>query len=141
MKSDSEVLGDAITIIEAEKGWCKGDFFRDENGNGLSEINATKATTYCLEGALQVATGHTLDVILGNDTTQSEGQFDRVRQRLLKLLREGEGGLDRGVIWASIPGFNDAEQTTKEDAILLLKYGKAQAESEESGSASYSSGT
>ena len=109
MASDEEVLDRAIRVIEGEGHWCKGTFYRDEDGKALKDGHSITRVSACMEGALAVA-------------SQDQEQIARVRRAVLKAIHAnfGERHPDHGYI----PGFNDAQDTTQEDAILAFKLGK-----------------
>lgn len=114
-RTDVEVLENTIKAIEGEGSWCKGAFFKDAGGE---QTDAYHAEQYCLEGAISVAT---LKYVYANTHPVFEEcceQEDRVQKVLRKIIK------DRGLPGCGgIPGFNDNEATTKEDALLLVKYG------------------
>lgn len=113
-RTDTEVLENTMKAIEGEGNWCKGAFFKDEAG---AQTDAYHAEAYCLEGAISVAT---LKYVYANNSPlyrECEQQDERVKGVLRKIILERELGA------GSIPSFNDNKSTTKEDALLLVKYG------------------
>lgn len=124
-RTDVEVLENTIKAIEGEGSWCKGSFFRDAIGEATDAYHAEQ---YCLEGAISVAT---LKYVYANTHPVFEEcceQEDRVQKVLRKIIQERGLGRDG----CGIPGYNDDEHTTKEDALLLVKYGIEAAQSVQS---------
>jgi hypothetical protein len=123
-RTDVEVLENTIKAIEGEGNWCKGAFFKDAGGE---QTDAYHAEQYCLEGAISVAT---LRYVYANTHPVFEECCEQ-EQRVQKVLRKiiQERGL--GLISSGIPGYNDDKHTTKEDAVLLVKYGIEAVQSEE----------
>ncbi len=118
MKSDNEVIDAMIDTLQAENGWCKGTLYRDEDGvpTGLAY-----AQSQCLLGALE---RHTVGVkgLLGEDTTEEARQMNRLQNRIIHGIQD----FLETRAYTSIPGFNDRNETTKEDVILMLKHTREQ---------------
>lgn len=112
-RTDQEVLEATLEIIQEEDTWCKGAWFRDEHG--VDTANPFYATAYCLEGAIQVATLR----YQHQNAEEILEQERRVKSKLVGILLSDQFGQCH----PSIPSFNDDKATTKEDAILLVKYG------------------
>jgi hypothetical protein len=124
-RTDAEVLEATLEIIQEEGTWCKGSWFRDENNKEIR--NPFYATQYCLEGAIQVATMR----YHSDDNIEMLTQEGRIKNRLCKILSDPD---QFGQVYGSIPGFNDDKKTSREDALLLVKYGLAQALEDEDAS-------
>jgi hypothetical protein len=105
VKTDVEVLQDAIKFIEGEGRWCQGAFCRDKDGYKAS---SSHAYSYCLEGAIREAAGwwtHEIPAV--------ENQVAGL-EKFLAIVAGSNVCLSL---------YNDRETTTQEDAILLLKRG------------------
>lgn len=70
MKTDREVLEDAITLIEDPSKWTQGAFARDGDGDRTDPLDP-KAQTWCARGALRKVVGcrtHEVNVQLSRIT-------------------------------------------------------------------------
>ncbi|KUI11598.1 hypothetical protein AU193_19600 [Mycobacterium sp. GA-1285] len=138
MKTDLEVIEDALALIELEDGWTQGTYCRDTEGNQVSPVPASPGEwvrvrtehvgaggyvarteagatpcKFCLQGALRVASGY----------WQHGAQADAVReqvQRLEQLLLELANSV-AAQVWPSVSAYNDDARTTRTDVVLTLK--------------------
>ncbi|MFZ0834328.1 MAG: hypothetical protein WAM92_14855 [Mycobacterium sp.] len=147
MKTDREVIEDALALIEAEDGWTQGTYCRDGDGaevhpsddspggwvrvrtehvgaGGYRVRTQPGATpcSFCLEGALRTAGGYWH----GGQPQEAQEQVDRLEYLLLRLANSAVA-LD----WPSLHAYNDDAHTTKADAVLILKRAAAHLESQE----------
>ena len=122
LKTDAEVLQKVLDVITPQDSWCKGALFRDEDG---TTSTAPEATSYCLEGALQVATNQHIMALQGDKAgaEAAEEQIRRLRKHLIGIMKR-----ENMSHYESIPAFNDNAETTKEDALHLVKLGLSEAD-------------
>lgn len=137
MKSDREVIEDALALIEVEDGWTQGTYCRDADGaevhpavdspgewvrvrtehvgeGGYVVRTETGATPckFCLGGALRAAASYWQAV----RPHAVQAQVDRLESLLLRLANPvAPSG------WSSLHAYNDDPHTTGADAVLLLK--------------------
>jgi hypothetical protein len=102
----------AAADIMAERGHCK-NALTDEEGR------------LCLEGALRVATGYTLEPIPFPCSSEEKESFDNWSLLLWRPVAGAARDLlhldDSTRTCCSVSGYNDHPDTTKEDVVLLLK--------------------
>jgi hypothetical protein len=103
--NDQEALEQVGEILS--DGWCKGALHRDVTGNITTGFAADREAS-CLLGGIELV-------------AQDQEQLDRLQKRVIKGIRRlrEPGGFDFPI---SIPAFNDSDETTKEDALLAVKY-------------------
>jgi hypothetical protein len=152
VKTDMEVLDDAIELIEADDGWCQGASCKDAAGHHLlpssrvatrwgwaddpEGVHAGQPVTFCLEGAILYAAGWPLNWVWGMPAKQARQQVAdvvEVKQQIvrLKTLAYRLALADMTGIpstWGGLHDFNDDEHTTQEEAILVLKHARAHIE-------------
>lgn len=107
--NDDEVLEEVSNILN--DGWCKGAFHKDSRGAITNGFSANRAGS-CILGAISLA-------------AEDKEQNIRVQKRVYRgiAMFKGLNAENLGVV--SIPGFNDAEETTIEDVQLVLKYARS----------------
>jgi hypothetical protein len=129
MKTDREVIEDALALIEADGGWTQGTYCRDADGTEVhpavrvrtehvgaggyrvrTEPGATPCS-FCLEGALRTAAGYWH----GEQPNAAQEQVSRLERLLLGLANSA------APYWPSVNAYNDDTHTTKADAVLMLK--------------------
>jgi len=148
VKTDMEVLDDAIKLIEADDGWCQGVSAKDAAGHHLlpssrvasrwgwadtEGVHAGRPVTFCLEGAIFYAAGWPLNWVWGMPVEPARQQVARVvelKQQVvrLKMLAYRLALADMTGIpstWMGLHDFNDDEHTTQEEAVLVLKRARA----------------
>jgi hypothetical protein len=128
VRTDLEVIDEAITLIEKDGGWCQGAFCKDAAGNPLMyqngawlKLNGSAVTrgvpyAFCVEGAIEHAAGvdtAIYDMAISDDRWR---QVRRLNWMVCKVVGK-EFSLPRA--------FNDAASTTQEDAVLALKQVRA----------------
>ncbi len=137
MKTDREVIVDALALIEADGGWTQGTYCRDADGTEVhpavdspgdwvrvrtehvgaggyrvrTEPGATPCS-FCLEGALRTAA----DYWHGEQPSAAQEQVSRLECLLLQLANSAAAPY-----WPSVNAYNDDTHTTKADAVLVLK--------------------
>lgn len=155
MKTDIEVLDDAIELIEADDGWCQGATCKDAAGRHLlpssrvatrwgwadpddpEGLHAGQPVTFCLEGAILYAAGWPLNWVWGMPAKQAKQQVAHtveVKQQIVRLkglayrlaLQDMTGGIPS--TWVGLHDFNDDNYTTQEEAVLVLKRARAHLE-------------
>ncbi|VEG38826.1 Uncharacterised protein [Mycolicibacterium flavescens] len=137
MKTDREVIEDALALIEVEGGWTQGTYCRDAEG---CEVHPTPAVpdgwvrkraehvggggyvvrtepgarpcSFCLGGALRVAAGYWQSAM----PHAAQAQIDRLERLLLQIANAVDVPG-----WLSLQAYNDDAHTTKTDAVLTLK--------------------
>jgi hypothetical protein len=123
MKTDREVIEDALALIEANGGWTQGTYCRDADGTEVrtehvgaggyrvrTEPGATPCS-FCLLGALRTAA----DYWHGGQPHAAHEQVYRLECLLLRLANSAAPA------WPSVNAYNDDAHTTKADAVLMLK--------------------
>jgi hypothetical protein len=151
VKTDMEVLDDAIELIEADDGWCQGVSCKDAAGHHLfpctqfatrwgwsdpEGLHAGQPVTFCLEGAIRQAAGWPPFWTWGTPVVQARQQAAHaaeVKQQvtLLEMLTYRLALQDMiGVpsTWGGLHDFNDDQYTTQEEAVLALKRARAHIE-------------
>jgi hypothetical protein len=152
LKTDIEVLDDAIGLIEADDGWCQGATCKDAAGHHLfpssqfatrwgwadaEGLHAGQPVTFCLEGAIRQAARWPPFWTCGTSVVQARQQAANaaeLKQQAARLdglayrlaLQDMTGGIPS--TWGSLHDFNDDDYTTQEEAILVLKRVRAQIE-------------
>lgn len=147
LKSDLEVLEDALILIETGCGWSQGAYCRDAGGYEVQPVIGTpdewvrvstdyvgaggyrartaptaKPCSFCLEGAVRTAAGYWSF----NQAHPVHEQVHRLEGLLLRLATSAAIPW-----WPSLHAFNDDPRTTKCDVALLLKHAIAHLGSEE----------
>lgn len=147
MKTDREVIENALALIEADGGWTQGTYCRDADGAEVhpavdspgdwvrvrpehvgaggyrvrTEPGATPCS-FCLEGALRAAAGYWH----GGQLHAAEEQVYRLECLLLRLANSAAAPN-----WPSVHAYNDDVHTTKADAVLMLKRAGAHLDAQE----------
>jgi hypothetical protein len=103
--NDDEALAEVRRILS--EGWCKGALHRDMAGQQTQGFAANRASS-CLLGGIE---------LVAADEMQSE----RLRRRVTRGIAKLTGG-----DMVSVPGFNDALNTTQEDVLLAVKYAETE---------------
>lgn len=137
MKTDREVIENALALIEADGGWTQGTYCRDADGTEVhpavdspgdwvrvrtehvgaggyrarTERGATPCS-FCLGGALRTAAGYWH----GEQPYAAQEQVDRLEWLLLRLANSA-AAMD----WPDLNAYNDDVHTTAADAVLMLK--------------------
>lgn len=135
MKSDREVIEDALALIEVDGGWTQGTYCRDVDGSevhpaapggwvrkrtehvgGGGYVVRTEPgaipCSFCLGGALRVAAGYWQSA----NPRAAQAQIDRLESLLLQLANSVDVPG-----WLTLQSYNDDPHTTKADAVLTLK--------------------
>jgi hypothetical protein len=151
MKTDIEILDDAIKLIEADDGWCQGVSAKDAAGQHLlpssrfasrwgwadtEGVHAGQPVTFCLEGAILYAAGWPLNWVWGMPAEQAKQQVAHtveVKQQIVRLKRLAYRLALQDMIgvpstWGGLHDFNDDQYTTQEEAVLALKRARAHIE-------------
>jgi hypothetical protein len=151
MKTDIEILDDAIKLIEADDGWCQGVSAKDAAGQHLlpssrfasrwgwadtEGVHAGQPVTFCLEGAILYAAGWSLNWVWGMPAEQVKQQVAHtveVKQQIVRLKRLAYRLALQDMIgvpstWGGLHDFNDDQYTTQEEAVLALKRARAHIE-------------
>jgi hypothetical protein len=137
MKTDREVIEDALVILEGGGRWTQGTYSRDADGAEVhpvagspgewvrvrtehvgaggyvvhTESGATPCS-FCLGGALRQAAGYWH----ARQPQTAQEQVDRLECLLLRLANAVSA-----VRWPSLQAYNDDSHTSDADAVLLLK--------------------
>jgi hypothetical protein len=137
IKTDREVIEDALALIEADGGWTQGTYCRDADGTEVhpavdspgdwvrvrtqhiggggyqvrTEPGAVPCS-FCLVGALRTAA----DYWQAGQPYAAHEQVDRLECLLLRLANFAAASR-----WPSVNAYNDDPHTTKADAVLILK--------------------
>ena len=137
MKTDREVIENALALIEADGGWTQGTYCRDADGTEVhpavdspgdwvrvrtehvgaggyrarTEPGATPCS-FCLGGALRTAAGYWH----GEQPHAAQEQVDRLEWLLLRLAN-----FAAAMDWPDLNAYNDDVHTTAADAVLMLK--------------------
>lgn len=116
MKTDLEIIDEAIELISKDGGWTQGAFCRTDDGTPGSLGSGTSAS-FCIEGALiEAATRGKWGV----DFTTSWDEAAHLGKRLGGLMAGVEP--DDAIEMVHLPReFNDGVAQSQEDAILWLK--------------------
>jgi hypothetical protein len=148
LKTDIEVLDDAIELIEAEDGWCQGATCKDAAGHHLfpctqfatswgwadaEGLRAGQPVTFCLEGAIRMAAGWPVKWVFGTPVVQAKQQAahaaelnqqaTRLEGLAYRLALADMTGIP--ATWGGLHDINDDDYTTQEEAILVLKRARA----------------
>lgn len=129
--TDVQVAKRMREMLADSKRWCKGSLFLDEEGKAT---DAYHAQSYCLSGALIVATGALSDNLAiddegevdgwGANTVEEEYRSQRLRVGSV-LAREAtnwRSQMTGGITpTTSIIGFNDSKDTTHEMVVEVLQ--------------------
>ncbi len=114
-----EVLDGAIGYIEAN-GWCKNELYTEKGQaciRGALYFGAGSQFTH-----ITLEDGSTMGVM--DDDTLDRDAYMVADQLVVDQIREefdGEAAI------SDIPDFNDADETTQEDAVALLKRAREKA--------------
>ncbi len=147
MKTDREVIEDALALIEADGGWTQGTYCRDADGTevhpavdspgdwvrvrtehvgaGGYRVRTEPAATpcsFCLVGALRTAAGYWH----GGQPHAAHEQVYRLECLLLRLANSAAAPA-----WPSVNAYNDDAHTTKADTVLMLKRAAAHLDAQE----------
>jgi hypothetical protein len=101
MKTDRQVLEEAIELIEDPRKWIKKSFARNKSGIAVDSLSE-HAVEWCAVGALRRASG-----LINQETTD---QIERISQAIL--------GTRTDVMY-----LNDNTDTLHGDIILMMKRG------------------
>jgi hypothetical protein len=128
MKTDEQVLTEALALVEKDGGWCQGALCKDSGGQELVYDNLSDRwfslagrtvempASFCLEGAIRyAATGTTSWWDVRERRANSFSQLNR----LFSLVNRQ--GIERNPLIPELSSFNDRATTTQEDAVLVLK--------------------
>jgi hypothetical protein len=151
LKTDIEVLDDAIKLIEADDGWCQGGSCKDAAGHHLfpssqfatrwgwadaEGLHAGQPVTFCLEGAIRQAAGWPVKWVSGTPPVQARQQAAhaaevnqqaaRLESLAYRLALQDMTGIPS--TWGGLHDFNDDDYTTQEEAVLVLKRARAHIE-------------
>lgn len=141
MKTDIEVLDQALSLVEKDEGWTKGTFCRNAEGHSVSYTTAfgwviqpiqpldnegsAPPVSFCLEGAIRYAAGmmDPLDTRKADDLAKAlyiSQQCDRLERLVLRMALDVDSDARP---WSSsgLNSWNDRNTTTHEDAVLALK--------------------
>jgi hypothetical protein len=137
MKSLIRCLDEAIELISADGGFCKGTFCRDAKGEEVvfNAINGTHyrwgysapPVSFCLEGVLGYVTGYFKSTPEDKDVNSVYRQWNElVRAVALHGMPPDYcypvlGGYLTPLSSRKPRDFNDRESTSQEDAVLALK--------------------
>jgi hypothetical protein len=99
----TQILATALSILENEKGWCRGSFGLDGHGVRLGLPLLHEAVFVCLQGALALACER-----VGEDWWHGKA-INAIDRTLYNLLSE------------SPSDWNDAKDRTKEDVLAVLR--------------------
>jgi hypothetical protein len=116
MKSDREVLEGVVELISQDGAWTKGELCRNSAGYATS-LGSEDVVSWCLEGAIRHVAGYVIRFRPEN-RFQRQSLFDQV-YRLDKLVLKCSPTCD--VPRIALYEFNDALDTSQEDAILAVK--------------------
>ncbi len=147
IKSDRQVISDALALFQPEHGWTQGTYCRDADGVQLQPVVGSRGEwvrvhtvyvgaggyrahtepgatpcSYCVQGAVRTAAGYWH---FGESPAIHE-QVDRLESLLLQLANAVAEPA-----WSSLDAFNDDARTTKADVVLTLKHAVAHLETEE----------
>ncbi len=117
MKTDIEVIDEAIALVEKDGGWCQGAFFYDKNGWPTDGRSGKPPASFCVEGAIAYACGVLITYGVNTPVGRAaHAQSDRLRRLVAKQ------GVPEPAKFHGFPrDFNDAATTTQEDVVLALK--------------------
>lgn len=126
MKTDAQILTEAIEKLEGEDAWCQGVFYRT-NDDGVR-------ISFCAEGAILEAAGlwdfseQTAEVSWDGSPSVGWTVVDPQMQKLADAIFDQCGGIYDKVMAAAdaefrcgLPTFNDAPDRTAGDVILAMK--------------------
>ncbi|MCV7023733.1 hypothetical protein H7I77_10280 [Mycolicibacterium novocastrense] len=147
LKSDREVIEDALTLLEMDNGWTQGSYCRDRDGREVRPDadapggwvavrtehvggggfvvhtqSGVRPCSFCLGGALRVAAGYWH----GAQPFAVSEQVERLECLILQLANSVTAPG-----WLTLQSFNDDSHTTKADAVLMLKLAAAHLDAQE----------
>lgn len=152
MKTDAQVLDDALKLVESDEKWTKGTFCRNAEGTAVGFYHTSDEdevlgrwrpviddvvpgtdytpVSFCLEGAIRHAAGmNTLEM---GDKVAVVRQVARLEFLVakvgLRMLQERKPNLPFRPSAAVLHLFNDVQETSYDDAILALKTARAELE-------------
>ena len=126
MKSDIEVIDDAIALVERDGGWCQDAYCRTPDGRSWSVMDTLQLhapTSFCLEGAIAYVNGYMTLPRDSNNWARVILPLGKQLRRLNILIAIRGIPEDHSTYGHAIEPreFNDDKTTTQEDAILALK--------------------